>query len=249
MSRRATADTGAGRTPSPLTHRHQASAHAAPSVLRVSSRPGNVSVHCYLTNAAAPVVAVGQVFGSTLAASASRLFRFVPDGTYTTYIVTCSVTAACSNVSLSTQQAAPPSPSSFLASSSNVTSPPPSPLPSSLHFSPRTLVTIRRCRFCFAVAFHSTVFPLVFLPCCFQTSSSLAVHFLAPVTACFRPTPQHIHHAPHNRRDVGIPHPTPFPPSSALVFQCYPLLCRYYISIINAGAAACDFSMRLDTTT
>ena len=68
-------------------------------------------MYCWLTNAAAPVIAVGQVFGSTLDPSASRLFRFVPDGMYSAYIVVSSVAAACSGVALSTQHAVPPSPS------------------------------------------------------------------------------------------------------------------------------------------
>jgi hypothetical protein len=91
----------------------------------LTHHPGNATVYCWLTNAAAPVIAVGQVFGSTLDPSASRLFRFVPDGTYSAYIVVSSVAAACSGVALSTQHAVPPSPSSFLAASSSVPPPPP----------------------------------------------------------------------------------------------------------------------------
>lgn len=63
---------------------------------------------CWLTNAAAPVIAVCQVFGSTLDPSASRLFRFVPDGMYSAYIVVSSVAAACSGVALPRQHAVPP---------------------------------------------------------------------------------------------------------------------------------------------
>jgi hypothetical protein len=77
-------------------------------------------VFCWLTDAAAPVIAVGQVVGGTLAASASRFFRFVPDGTYSTYYISSSISAACTSITLFTQHASPPSANSFLASSSNV---------------------------------------------------------------------------------------------------------------------------------
>jgi hypothetical protein len=101
-----------------------------------------------MTNAAAPVIAVCQVFCSTLDPSASRLFRFVPDGMYSAYINVSSVAAACSGVALPTQHAVPPSPSSFLAASSNVQpSPHLNPLP---HQSLFTFIrfTMQRCAPC-----------------------------------------------------------------------------------------------------
>lgn len=140
---------------------HTLAAHASLS--------GNASVLCWLTNAAAPMITVGQVFGSKLDPSASRLFRFVPDGTYSAYVVVSSVASECSAVTLSTQHATPPSASSFLAASSNF------------------------------------------------TSLRLSLPAFGP---------------PNN---VSTTHPI--------------IGDTYYISIINAGAAACDFSMRLDTST